>query len=66
MQKLIFTNEVARELSGLIAAANPHGVYVLADSNTAMLVWPLFSSRLSGLVGCSADYCSGGRYQQES
>ena len=34
MQKLIFTNEVARELSGLIAAANPHGVYVLADSNT--------------------------------
>lgn len=40
MQKLIFTNEVARELSGLIEAANPHGVYVLADSNTERLVWP--------------------------
>ena len=44
MQKLIFTNEVARELSGLIAAANPHGVYVLADSNTAMLVWPYLAA----------------------
>lgn len=40
MQTLIFSNNPAEVLSQQIAAMSPRGVYVLADSNTARLVWP--------------------------
>lgn len=49
MQTLTFTNDIAGEIVRRIDDVHPHGIYVLADSNTVELVWPRLSAGHSEL-----------------
>lgn len=51
MQAILFTNNVASELTRLVAEANAYGTYVLADDNTLAKVWPRLAAGSDALGG---------------
>ena len=44
MQTVVFTNDIARVLDDSIRQLSPHGIFVLTDTNTSRLVWPLLKN----------------------
>jgi len=56
MQKLIFSNSVADELSAIVAAFAPNKVYILTDTNTrAIALYTRMGWQLDGSTSLEFD-----------